>query len=68
PAEASESDAQYNAQKARIADGGLSVRDLTTGDPAKLPELPEGVTPTEAAAWVIVCRVLLNLDESLTKN
>lgn len=56
------------SQKAKIADGWLNPRELTTGDPAKLPELPMGVTPTEAAAWVLAARVLLNLDETMTKQ
>ncbi len=29
---------------------------------------PDGTTPAEAAAWVSVARVLLNLDETLTKD
>ena len=41
---------------------------LATGDPAKLPTLPEGATPQDAAAWTLVARVLLNLDETLSKN
>jgi hypothetical protein len=56
------------SQRQRIADGWLSPRELTTGDPAKLPEIPPGTTPTDAAAWTIVSRVLLNLDETVTKN
>ncbi len=55
------------SQKAKIGDGWLNPREITTGDPAKLPELPKGVTPTEAAAWVLASRVLLNLDETMTK-
>ena len=57
-----------NSQRQRIADGWLSPRELTTGDPSKLPEVPAGATPTDAAAWTIVSRVLLNLDETVTKN
>jgi mono/diheme cytochrome c family protein len=30
--------------------------------------LPEGITPEEAAAWTVVCNVILNLDEFLTKR
>jgi hypothetical protein len=30
--------------------------------------VPQGATPTDAAAWTIVSRVLLNLDETVTKN
>ena len=33
-----------------------------------LKPYPDGTTPTEAAAWVSVARVLLNLDETLTKD
>ncbi|MFN3648166.1 MAG: PSD1 and planctomycete cytochrome C domain-containing protein [Armatimonadota bacterium] len=32
------------------------------------PELPAGVTPAELAAWTVVSRVLLNLDETITKE
>jgi hypothetical protein len=31
-------------------------------------ELPPGVTPAEWAAWFNVAHVLLNLDETITKN
>ncbi len=53
--------------RARLAEGWLNPREVITGDPAKLPELPAGVTPQEAAAWVLMSRVLLNLDETITK-
>ena len=56
------------SQRQRIADGWLSSREVATGDPAKLPAVPEGAAPTDAAAWTIVSRVLLNLDETVTKN
>jgi hypothetical protein len=56
------------SQRKRIADGYLSSRELLTGDPAKLPKIADGATPTDAAAWTIVSRVLLNLDETLTKS
>jgi hypothetical protein len=68
PAEVEELLKLFESQKKRIADGYLNSRELTTGDPAKLPAIPDGVTPTETAAWVIVSRVLLNLDETLTKS
>jgi hypothetical protein len=57
-----------DSQRKRIADGYLSSRELLTGDPAKLPKIADGATPTDAAAWTIVSRVLLNLDETLTKS
>jgi hypothetical protein len=51
----------------RIADGWLPAREVSVGD-RSLPELPAGTNPRQLAAWTIVSRVLLNLDETLTKN
>lgn len=56
------------SRRQRIADGWLNPREIATGDAAKLPELPPGATPQDAAAWTLAARVLLNLDETLTKN
>jgi hypothetical protein len=42
--------------------------DLAAADPANPPVLPEGATPAQAAAWTAVARVLLNLDEAITKE
>jgi hypothetical protein len=42
--------------------------ELAANDPAKPPPLPAGVTPAELAAWTAVSRVLLNLDETITKE
>ena len=52
----------------RLADGWLNPWEIATGEPSRRPELPAGATPQDAAAWTIVARVLLNLDETLTKN
>jgi hypothetical protein len=41
---------------------------LAAADPAKPPRLPDGVTPPQLAAWTAVARVLLNLDETITKE
>jgi hypothetical protein len=57
-----------DSRRKRIADGWLNPREITTGDPAKLPELPPNATPQDAAAWTLVARVLLNLDETISKN
>ena len=42
--------------------------DLAAADPKYPPRLPDGVTPAQAGAWTVVARVLLNLDETITKE
>jgi hypothetical protein len=56
------------SRRQRIAEGWLNVRDIATGDPSKLPELPAGTNPQDAAAWTLAARVLLNLDETISKK
>jgi hypothetical protein len=56
------------SQRKRLAAGWLDARAVASGDPDKLPDLPAGATPQDAAAWALVSRVLLNLDETVTKN
>jgi hypothetical protein len=56
------------SRRQKIAEGWLNPREITTGSSATLPTLPQAITPQDAAAWTIVSRVLLNLDETLTKN
>lgn len=56
------------APRERVAQGWISARELAFGDAAKLPDLPPGITPADVAAWTVAARVLLNLDETLTKN
>jgi mono/diheme cytochrome c family protein len=53
-------------QKQRATDGWLDVWSLT-GLKAGM-ELPKGTTPVQFAAWTAVSRVLLNLDETITKE
>ncbi len=60
--------ALLNSRRQRLADGWLNVREVATGDPTKLPDLPANTTPQDAAAWALAARVLLNLDETITKN
>jgi mono/diheme cytochrome c family protein len=55
-------------QRKRIADGWLNPREIVTGKADQLPALPEGTTPQDAAAWTIASRVMLNLDETISKN
>jgi len=56
------------SQRQRLADGWLNPREIVTGDPAKLGELPPGATPQDAAAWTLAARILLNLDETMSKQ
>ena len=41
---------------------------LAAEDPKLPPKLPAGVTPPQLAAWTVVARVLLNLDETITNE
>ena len=56
------------SRRLRIAEGWISPWAVGSGEFTKSPSLPSGVSPTEVACWTIASRVLLNLDETLTKN
>jgi hypothetical protein len=47
---------------------GAKPWDLAAADPKQPPVLPSGTTAAEVAAWTVVSRVLLNLDETITKD
>jgi hypothetical protein len=55
-------------ETAHFANGKANPWDLAASDQAKLPVLPKGVTPAQLAGWTAVSRVLLNLDETITKE
>jgi hypothetical protein len=55
-------------QRQRLADGWLNPREIVTGDPAKLGDLPTGSTPQDAASWTLAARIILNLDETVSKQ
>lgn len=57
-----------SSRRKRLAEGWLSPREITTGDASRLPALPSGATPQDAAAWTLAARVMLNLDETITKR
>jgi hypothetical protein len=57
-----------NKERERFEHGGAKSWDLAAADPSKPPKLPAGATPAQAAAWTAVARVLLNLDETITKE
>ena len=55
-------------QQERFARPDAKPWELAANDPKHPPRLPKGVTPAQAAAWTVVSRVLLNLDETITKE
>jgi hypothetical protein len=52
----------------RYKDGELNPWDLLGGNDALEPLLPRSMTPAQVAGWTAVSRVLLNLDETITKE
>jgi hypothetical protein len=55
-------------QTRRFEKGELDAWALVAADPADPPPLPAGLTKERLAAWTAVARVLLNLDETITKE
>ncbi|HEX5102271.1 MAG TPA: DUF1553 domain-containing protein, partial [Pirellulaceae bacterium] len=60
--------ALLNEQQERFSRTDAKPWDLAANDPANPPALPDGASPAQAAAWTAVCRVVLNLDETITKE
>ena len=56
------------SQDSRLAEGWLDIRQIAFPDPNVVPELPAGVIPRDVAKWAMASRVLLNLDETISKN
>ncbi len=52
----------------RIADGWIDAQQLAGLHAELKVPLPAGATPRQLAAWTAVSRVLLNLDETITKE
>lgn len=52
----------------RIADGWIDARELAGLGPELKVPLPAATTPRLLAAWTAVSRVILNLDETITKE
>ena len=55
-------------ERQHIADGWVNPNELATGKSELAANLPAGITPTQLAAYTVVSRVLLNLDETMTKE
>jgi hypothetical protein len=52
----------------RFASGTLNPCDLVVDKPDEALRLPPSATPAQLAGWTVVARVLLNLDETITKE
>jgi hypothetical protein len=55
-------------EQAHIAAGWVSAPQLATGKDELTGTLPPNTTPVQLAAYTVVSRVLLNLDETITKE
>jgi hypothetical protein len=59
-------------QKQRFNGGGADPWPLVASDETSkkklAAELPPGVTATDLASWTALARVILNLDETITKE
>jgi hypothetical protein len=67
-AEASELLGLLEKERQHYARPEAKPMDVAAADPAHPPLLPEGATDADLAAWTVVSRVLLNLDETITKE
>jgi Protein of unknown function (DUF1553)/Protein of unknown function (DUF1549)/Planctomycete cytochrome C len=66
-----ESDALLNLlhrQERRFSEGLANPAKLFPAKTSDIAKLPEGTSPAQLAAWTAVSRVLLNLDETITKE
>ncbi len=55
-------------QRKRMEDGWLNPVEIATGKTEPPAALPGGATPTQLAALTVVSRVVLNLDETITRE
>jgi mono/diheme cytochrome c family protein len=66
--EKAELESLLQKQEKRIAEGWLNPSEIGTGKTEIAKDLPKGATPAQLAAYTIISRVLLNLDETITKE
>lgn len=55
-------------QTRHIEEGWANAIELATGSDDAIEKIPRNTTPTKFAAFTIISRVLLNLDETITKE
>ena len=55
-------------EQQKFAAPGAEPWQLAANDPAHPPELPKDITPAQLAAWTAAARLVLNLDETITKQ
>jgi len=55
-------------QRERIAEGWVNATEIATGKDEPPTDLPPNATPTQVAAYTVVSRVILNLDETITNE
>jgi hypothetical protein len=55
-------------QRTRLAKAEVNASELATGDKEAKTKLPSGVQAEDAAAFTVISRVLLNLDETITRE
>ncbi|PYV34743.1 MAG: hypothetical protein DMG22_04855 [Acidobacteria bacterium] len=68
PEETSELLAYLHKEAQRFSDGSLNSWDLLGANPSLAGLLPKGITAAQLAGWTSLSRVLLNLDETMTKE
>lgn len=56
------------SRRDQLKKGALKASDIAFNTLTRTSSLPADATPNDIAAWSIVSRVLLNLDETITKN
>lgn len=57
-----------NTQKSRIKNGQFNAYDLLKNEQGVPVKIPTGIDKKQLAPWIIVSRVILNLDETITKE
>lgn len=68
PAEWQRIQTLLNENRTRLQKGELKATTIAFSTLTQVDQLPSDATPNDIAAWTIISRVLLNLDETLTKS